>query len=89
VKDEGRDVRAAVLVYPGGGSTAQWLRGRDSAHDPVRLFSLYLPFPQPEDLTSEVTWGRYLGNVGHRLGTQLELVKEDPATQVSSDAGSR
>ncbi len=80
VRDQGRDVRAAVLVYPGEGSTTQWLRGRDTTADPVRLFAVYLPFPQPSDLTSQVTWEGYLRGISHRLGTQLELFREAAAT---------
>ena len=89
VKGSGRNVQAAVLVYPGQGQTAQWLRGRDDGLDPVRLFSVYLPFPQPPDLLSHDSWERYLRGIGDHLETQLELVRRTPAAKAGSYAGTQ
>ena len=89
VKGSGRNVQAAVLVYPGQDPTAQWLRGRDDGPDPVRLFSVYLPFPQPPDLLSHDSWERYLRGIGDHLETQLELVRRTPAAKAESVAGTQ
>ncbi len=89
VKGSGRNVQAAVLVYPGQGQTAQWLRGRDDGPDPVRLFSVYLPFPQPPTWCSHDSWERYLRGIGDHLETQLELVRRTPASKAGSYAGTQ
>ena len=89
VKGSGRNGRAAVLALSGSDPTAQWRRGRDDGPDPVRLFSVYLPFPQPPDLLSHDSWERYLRGIGEHLETQLELVRRTPAAKAGSVAGTQ
>jgi 5-methylcytosine-specific restriction endonuclease McrBC regulatory subunit McrC len=86
VRGSGRKVQAAVLVYPGHDRTMQWRRGRD-AGTPVRLFSVYLPFPGPRDLLSHDAWEGYLRGIGSRLESQLELVGRTPDLNIGSTAG--
>lgn len=76
VRDSPRQVRAAVLVYPGDGLKARWLRGRDTRPQPVELFAVQLPFPRPGDVSTRVTWANYLRVAGERLAQELELVEE-------------
>jgi 5-methylcytosine-specific restriction endonuclease McrBC regulatory subunit McrC len=77
VRSQGRDVEAAVLVYPGTGGTGQWLRGRDPFDSAVRLFSLSLPFPQPPDLVSTTSWSAYLSRASELVSSQLRLFVAD------------
>lgn len=77
VRSEGRDVRAAVLVYPGSAAGTQWIRGRDSSTQPVRLYAVQLPFPMPDDLVSSRSWETYLDRTGTRLGRELRLAQTD------------
>lgn len=74
VRDQGRDVRAAVLVYPGQSATKSWFRGRDDSDRPVELYAVQVPFPLPDDLLNASTWSAYLDRVGLVLAEQLQLV---------------
>ena len=77
VRDQGRDVRAAVLVYPGKSPTQSWFRGRDDSDRPVELFAVQIPFPMPEDLDTASTWVAYLDRAGRVLAQELQLVSSN------------
>lgn len=74
VRDQGRDVRAAVLVYPGREETKTWFRGRDETERPVELFAVQVPFPMPNDLIAAAAWSSYLDRVAALLAEELRLV---------------
>lgn len=76
VRDSPRQVRAAVLVYPGDAVKARWLRGRDSRAQPVELFAVQIPFPGSSDVASRSAWAAYLDAAGTRLERELELVEQ-------------
>lgn len=75
VRDDPRRVRAAVLVYPGAAKKQTWLRGRDDASTPIKLFSVSIPFPLPVDLSSPSAWASYLERSAERLSTELGAVQ--------------
>ena len=74
VRDSPKQVRAAVLVYPGDGIKARWLRGRDAQAQPVELFAAQIPFPRPSEVSTSVAWNSYLTLAGDRLAQELEIV---------------
>jgi len=75
VRSEGREVAAAVLVYPGGGPATEWIRGRDPSPDPVKLFAAEVPFPQPADLMTASRWDQYLSRAARALQSDLRFVQ--------------
>ena len=80
VRDSPREVRAAVLVYPGEAVKARWLRGRDMRQHPVELFSIQVPFPRPQEVATRLAWHAYLDAAGERVGRELELVERAVST---------
>ena len=83
VRDDPRQVRAAVLVYPGSQNVRIWTRGRDDRTDAVRLFATHIPFPQPGQVKDPLSWMRYLDEVGARLARQLELFGGSPMVGIA------
>jgi 5-methylcytosine-specific restriction endonuclease McrBC regulatory subunit McrC len=77
VRDLPRQVRAAVLVYPGGSASARWLRGPDGdlAKNAVQLFAVQLPFPSRSEVATSQAWARYLKTSGARLADELDVVQ--------------
>jgi 5-methylcytosine-specific restriction endonuclease McrBC regulatory subunit McrC len=73
VRSSGREVRAAVLVYPGTATPTEWIRGRDISGEPVRLYAVQMPFPAPSDLVTQRAWGSYLNRCGDALSASLGL----------------
>jgi 5-methylcytosine-specific restriction endonuclease McrBC regulatory subunit McrC len=61
------NVERALLIYPGEGTTRTWRRGRDTAPTPVRLSTVRIPFPQPEDARTPTTWDTYLDQAAARF----------------------
>ncbi|MGI5179502.1 5-methylcytosine restriction system specificity protein McrC [Dactylosporangium sp. CA-152071] len=61
------NVERALLIYPGEGTTRTWRRGRDAAPTPVRLSTVRIPFPQPEDARTATAWDTYLDQSANRF----------------------
>ena len=76
VRDMPREVKAAVLVYPGNSPRVEWIRGRDEgSSEPVRLFVVQIPFPTPVQVSTPRAWTRFIRDAGLRLGTELGIVR--------------
>jgi 5-methylcytosine-specific restriction endonuclease McrBC regulatory subunit McrC len=74
VRDLPRQVRAAVLAYPGNAAKAKWTRGRDESARPVELFAVFVPFPTPGEIESSTAWNTYLDRAATKLADDLNLV---------------